>query len=242
MSTHTTSPTTSTGRRPQTAPSGRAAASDRPRAADILRIGLVAGALAGMMMATWQMVVGLIADEPTAVDGINSSFWTAVTSIPSVLFGIDWFHADFDFWPVVLGIGGHMMNSMMIGVVGVALLAAVLGRRPPLIRAVMQGVMFGLLMEVVLIHLIVNPIQDVNTLYTSTPEWSWWASHAVFGMTLAIVASLLLRRIGAKHTGGDAPAIETEPGDGRPQHATAGAREPARADRAAHTTDPRWRL
>lgn len=241
MSTQTTSPaTTSTGRGPQTAPTGRAAPSQRPRGADILRIGLVAGALAGMMMAVWQMVVGVIANEPTAVAGISSSLWTAVTAIPSVLFGIDWFHADFELWPVVLGLGAHMMNSMMIGVVGVALLAAVLGRRPPLIAAVMQGVIFGLLMEVVIIHLIVNPIQDINTLYTSTPEWSWWASHAVFGMTLGIVASLLLRRTGAKHADGDAPAKKTQPGEQR--HASAGARGPARAGRAAHTTDPRWRL
>lgn len=200
MSTHTTSPET-----PHTAPpthpalGGRAAGSDRPRAADVVRTGLLAGAAAGMMMAMWQMVVGAIADEPTAVEGISSSFWTAVTAIPSVLFGSDWFHADFEFWPVVLGVGGHMMNAMMIGVVGVALLAVVLGRRPSPVAAVMQGVIFGLLMEVVIIHLIVNPIQDINTLYTSTPEWSWWASHVVYGMTLGAVGSLLLRRLADKH-------------------------------------------
>lgn len=28
----------------------------------------------------------------------------------------------------------------------------------------------------------------------STPEWSWWVSHAVFGMTLGLVGSVLLRR------------------------------------------------
>lgn len=166
----------------------------RSRPATIVRAGLIAGAVAGMMMAMWQMAVGAVADEPTVVDGVNSSLWTAVTAIPSVLFGIDWFHADFELGAVALGIAGHMMNSMMIGIVGVALLAVVLGRRPSPIAAVVQGVLFGLLMEVVIIHLIVNPIQDVNTLYTSTPEWSWWVSHAIFGMTLGLVGSLLLRR------------------------------------------------
>lgn len=58
--------------------------------------------------------------------------------------------------------------------------------------------MFGLLLEVVIVHLIVNPIQDVNTLYTSTPEWSWWVSHAILGMTLGLLASLLLRRDGSR--------------------------------------------
>lgn len=165
-----------------------------PRATTIIRTGLIAGAIAGMMMAMWQMVVGLIADEPTAVEGISSSFWTAVTSIPSVIFGLDWFHQDFAFWPVVLGVGGHMVNSMMLGVVGVALLAAILGARPSLPAAIMQATVFGLVLEVVILNLIVNSIQDVNTVYTSTPEWSWWASHAIFGMTLGLVAALLLRR------------------------------------------------
>lgn len=154
----------------------------RPRAQRVLVIGAIAGAVAGMMMAMWQMIVGAIADEPTAVDGISTSFWTAVTAIPSVPFGIDWFSQDFDFWPVVLGIGGHMMNSMLLGVLGVTLLVALLG---------------------LIVHLIVNPIQDVNTLYTSTPEWSWWASHAVFGMTLGLVGSLLLRRNAAADSSTD---------------------------------------
>ncbi len=147
-----------------------------------------------MMMAMWQMVVGAIAAEPTAAAGIDSSFWTAVTSITSVIFGLDAFHGSFEFWPVVGGIAGHMFNAMMLGVVGVALLVAVWGARPNPIAAIMQGVMFGLVLEVVILNLIVNQIQDVNTVYTSTPEWSWWVSHAVFGMTLGLVAALLLRR------------------------------------------------
>jgi hypothetical protein len=174
-----------------------ASAASRPTAGSTVRIGLIAGAVAGMMMAMWQMVVGALADEPTAVEGVTSSFWTAVTSIPSVLFGIDWFHEDFEFGAVALGLGGHMMNAMMLGIVGVALLIAVQGHRPSPLAAVMQGVMLGLILEVVIVHLIVNPIQDVNTLYTSTPEWSWWVSHAIFGMTLGLLGSLLLRRRGA---------------------------------------------
>ncbi len=43
-------------------------------------------------------------------------------------------------------------------------------------------------------HLIANQVQDVNTLYSSTPAWSWWGSHALSGMTLALIASILLRR------------------------------------------------
>jgi hypothetical protein len=54
--------------------------------------------------------------------------------------------------------------------------------------------MFGLLVEVVVVNLIVNQIQAVDTLYTSTPEWSWWVAHAMFGAVVGVVASTLLRR------------------------------------------------
>jgi hypothetical protein len=47
---------------------------------------------------------------------------------------------------------------------------------------------------VVIVNLVVNQVQDVNTLYTSTPEWSWWAAHAMFGGIVGLVAATLLRR------------------------------------------------
>jgi hypothetical protein len=148
----------------------------------------------GMMMAMWQMAVGAIAQDPTAVPGIHTSFWTAVTSITSVIFGLDAFHGSFHFWSVAGGLMGHMMNSMMLGVIAVALLSAVQGRRPSLQGAIRQGVMFGLVLELVIVNLIVNQIQHVNTLYTSTPEWSWWVAHGIYGMTVGALGALLLRR------------------------------------------------
>lgn len=168
--------------------------SARVSAGTIVRTGLAAGIVGGMMMAMWQMAVGAIAQDPTAVAGIHTSFWTAVTSITSVIFGLDAFHGSFHFWSVAGGLMGHMMNSMLVGVAGVALLTAVQGRRPHPVAAIMQGVMLGLVLEVVVVNLIVNRIQDVNTLYTSTPEWSWWVAHGIYGMTLGLVAALLLRR------------------------------------------------
>jgi hypothetical protein len=176
------------------APTRASRESARVSAGTIVRTGLVAGLAAGMMMAMWQMVVGAIAQDPTAAPGIHTSFWTAVTSITSVIFGLDAFHGSFHFWSVAGGLMGHMMNSMMIGVVGVGLLTAVQGRRPHPIAAIMQGMMLGLVLEVVIVNLIVNRIQDVNTLYTSTPEWSWWVAHGIYGMTLGLVGALLLRR------------------------------------------------
>jgi len=160
----------------------------------LVRVGVIAGLAGGMMMAMWQMVVGALAQEPTAVAGIDSSFWTAVTSIPSVIFGTDWFHGSFDFGAVFLGLMGHMMNSAVLGIAGVGIATTLFGARPSLARAVAFGMMFGLILEVVIVNLIVNQVQTIDTLYTSTPEWSWWVAHALFGATVGLIASTLLRR------------------------------------------------
>lgn len=138
-----------------------------------------------MMMATWQMVVGAIAQDATAVPGIHQSVWTAVTSITSVIFGTDAFHGSFHFWSVAFGLMGHMANSMMLGVVALALGRFILGARTNPFAGTMLGVAVGVILEVVIVNKIVNRIQDVETLYTSTPEWSWWMAHGIFGMTSA---------------------------------------------------------
>jgi hypothetical protein len=167
---------------------------DRLSATTLVQAGAVAGLAGGMMMAMWQMVVGAIAQDPTADPGIHTSFWTAVTSIPSVIFGQSWFHGSFEFWAVFLGLMGHMMNSMVLGTIGVGLATTLLGKRPNIAAAMAFGMMFGLVLEVVVVNLVVNRIQDVNTLYTSTPEWSWWVAHAMFGATVGLVGATLLRR------------------------------------------------
>jgi hypothetical protein len=159
----------------------------------LVRAGAIAGLAGGMMMAMWQMVVGAIAQDPTAVPGIQTSFWTAVTSIPSVVFGTDWFHGSFELGAVFVGLTGHLMNSIMLGVVGVGLATTLLGSRLSVAKAVAFGMMFGLILEVVVVNLIVNQVQTVNTLYTSTPEWSWFVAHAMFGATVGLVGSALLR-------------------------------------------------
>jgi hypothetical protein len=160
----------------------------------LVRVGAIAGLAGGMMMAMWQMVVGAIAQEPTAVAGIDSSFWTAVTSIPSVIFGTDWFHGSFDFGAVFVGLMGHMMNSAMLGIVGVGIATTLLGSRPSPGHAAVFGMTFGLILELVVVNLVVNQLQTIDTLYTSTPEWSWWVAHAMFGATVGLIASALLRR------------------------------------------------
>lgn len=57
--------------------------SGRVSAQTIVRTGLAAGLVAGLMMAMWQMIVGAVAQNPTAVPGIDQRFWTPVTAITS---------------------------------------------------------------------------------------------------------------------------------------------------------------
>jgi hypothetical protein len=179
---------------------------ERPRpyagiaAKTLMRAGAVAGIAGGMMIAIWQMVVGAIAKDPTAVPGVHTTFWTPVEGIWSVVFGVHRFHGDFHAVPVLGGIAGHMMNSMIIGMIGIALIVAVLGRRPNISAAVMLGVAFGIAVEAILVNLIINGAQKIETLYYSTPRWSWWVAHAIFGMMLGAIGALLLRRDSSDQT------------------------------------------
>src|SRR3954449_974098 len=99
-------------------------------ATNVLQVGALAGLAAGFIMAAWQMVVAAIAQNPTAVHGIHQTLWTPPEGIWSVVFGVDHFHGSFHLIPALGGIVGHMGNSLILGIVGVALLTAILGRRP----------------------------------------------------------------------------------------------------------------
>lgn len=146
-------------------------------------------------MAMWQMIVGAIAQQPTAVAGIHQSFWTAVTAIPSVVFGPTWFHGSFAAGAVIVGLVIHMMNSVMLGIVGVGLVTTLLGRRPAVAPALAVGIVFGLVLQLVIVDGVINGVlQSVHTLATATPAWSWWVAHVTFGAVLGLVAATLLRR------------------------------------------------
>jgi hypothetical protein len=60
------------------------------------------------------------------------------------------------------------------------------------------GAAYGIAVEAVLINGIVNT-QKIQTLYSSTPHWSWWVGHGIFGATLGLLSSVLLEKRGASH-------------------------------------------
>jgi hypothetical protein len=161
----------------------------------IVRTGAIAGLAGGIVMATWQTIVGAIAHEATAVAGTHQSFWTAVTSIPSVILGPSWFHGSFETGAVVVGLMAHMMNSIMLGILGVGLATSLLGKRPTIPQTVAFGMVFGVVLQLVIVDGLINGVlQSVHTLSTATPAWSWWVAHVMFGAIFGLVAATLLRR------------------------------------------------
>jgi hypothetical protein len=162
-------------------------------ATKVIRVGALAAIVGGIVMAVWQMVVAAIAQQPTAVPGIHQTLWTPPEGIWSVVFGVHHFHGDFHFIPVFGGIAGHMMNSLVLGLVGVVLLTAILGRQPHPAAAVILGIGYGIAVQAILISAVINT-QKIQTLYRSTPHWSWFVGHGIFGLTLGMLTSVLLRK------------------------------------------------
>jgi hypothetical protein len=166
---------------------------------EVLQAAALAAIAAGLIMAAWQMVVAAIAQNPTAVPGIRQTLWTPPEGIWSVAFGVHHFHGSFHLIPVLGGIVGHMGNSLILGIAGVSLLTAILDRRPNPVGAVVLGAAYGIAVEAILVNGIVNT-QKIHTLYSSTPHWSWWVGHGIFGATLGLLSSVLLKKQGAPST------------------------------------------
>src|SRR3954463_8585225 len=180
-----------------------------PRRANVatttkLQVGALAGITAGLVYAAWQVVVAAIAQAPTAVPGIHQTLWTPPQAIWSVVFGVHHFHGSFHFIPVVGGVVAHMGNSLIIGILGVALLIAILGRRPNPAAAIVLGAAYGIAVDAIVINGIVTP-QKIQTLYSATPHWSWWVAHGIFGITLGLLSSFLLSRNNAEHAEASLP-------------------------------------
>src|SRR5919201_4812415 len=172
---------------------------------EVLRAAALAAIAAGFIMAAWQMVVAAIAQNPTAVHGIHQTLWTPPEGIWSVVFGVHHFHGSFHFIPVFGGIVAHVGNSLILGILGVALLIAILGRRPNPAAAIVLGAAYGIAVDAILINGIVNT-QKIQTLYSAAPHWSWWVAHGIFGITLGLLSSVLLRRNNARHAEAELPA------------------------------------
>lgn len=142
-------------------------------------VGAVGGMIAGMMMAMLEMIYGWVAE--------GRSFWDAPMAIWSWVAGVEHFGDPSNHvGPIILGLGGHMMNSMMIGV-GFAVLMTIIKPRDE-ITPIMVGVVYGLVAWIAMRYIILPLNEGEDDLFTKggqdavSPQWVWWLAHAVLGM------------------------------------------------------------
>jgi len=183
--------------------SARAEARWRPRR--IIVVGAVGGMLSGMMMGATEMFYGWASPAHT--------FWDPLMAIWAWVGGRNHFGTPSSHvGPIILGLGGHMMNAMAFGIVFalVATAFATLLRRRGASwaavdsMAIMLGVGWGLLAWVVMRYGILPLRADAEAnLFTKavvSPQWTWWLAHAVLGMTAGVVF-VAARRIGEQPVG-----------------------------------------
>src|SRR4051794_38541989 len=96
----------------------------------ILLLGALAGSLGGLMMAGVEMIYGWASPV--------HSLWDAPMAIWAYVGGLNHFgHPGNHIGPIVLGIGGHMMNSIFVAVVFVGPVR-VLKKPPPAVAPVLR--------------------------------------------------------------------------------------------------------
>jgi hypothetical protein len=172
--------------------SAASAHGQRAAPARVVVIGAIGGMIAGMMMAMVEMIYGWLSDAHT--------FWDAPMAIWAWVAGIDNFGSPGDhIGSIALGMAGHIVNSMMVGVVFAALMVYVVKVRD-IVTPVVIGMVYGLAIWIVMRYLILPLNDGEDALFTTdmvSPQWVWWLSHAVLGMTAGIYYDIVNRTIGA---------------------------------------------
>jgi hypothetical protein len=152
----------------------------------ILLVGIAAGAVAGLAMAAVEMIYGWASTAHTA--------WDAPMGIWAYVGGLNHFGRPANhIGPIVLGIGGHMLNAMLVAIVFVALLRVL--RNPP--GALILGAAYGAALWALqrYVFLPINAPEDkLFTTSLITPQWVWWISHLTLGTTIGLVYLVFERR------------------------------------------------
>jgi hypothetical protein len=153
----------------------------------LVAIGAVAGLLAGMIMALTEMIYGWASSAHSA--------WDAPMGIWAWLWGLNYFGQPADhIWPIILGLGGHLVNSIILGVIFVVLVAAARLRNDAL--TIVLGVAYALVAWVIMRYGILPLRDSTKELFTTSmisPMWVWWVAHGLYGLTLG-TAYVAVRR------------------------------------------------
>ncbi len=144
--------------------------------------GAIVGMIAGMAMAMIEMLVGWAS--------AGHSAWDAPTAITSWAFGTQHFgQPSQHVGSIVLGLGAHMMNSAILGIVFLAIATRYL-RRATRLQATMAGVAYGAVAYLVILQGLIRLRGGAEqALLTGTAVSSqpvWIIAHLAFGMVLGL--------------------------------------------------------
>lgn len=135
------------------------------------------GLIAGMVFAMWAMVVGIF----------TSALWAPPQGIAQSI-GIGAPGHDFQLIPFVLGIMGHMMNSVIVGAIFITIARALHLRG---VSSVIGGMVYGIVVYAAMYWVILRGLlaSTSGSFLSADPEWSWVAAHVMLGVVLgALVA------------------------------------------------------
>ncbi len=138
---------------------------------------ILPGLIAGLVFAMWAMVVGIFA----------STLWAPPQGIAQSV-GIGAPGHSFQIVPFILGLMGHMMNSVIIGAVFILIARAIRLRG---VGAVIGGMVYGLIVYGVMYWVVLRGLLSAwsASFLSANPEISWVAAHLMFGVVLgALVA------------------------------------------------------
>src|SRR3954453_21573312 len=155
----------------------------------ILLLGVLAGSLGGLMMAGVEMIYGWASPA--------HSLWDAPMAIWAYIGGLNHFgHLGNHIGPNVLGIGGHMMNSIFVAIVFVALMRIL--KEPRGAVALVLGVAYGLGLWALQRYVTLPISKPEDTLFTTgrvSPQWVWWLAHLALGTGIGLGYVLLRGRL-----------------------------------------------
>ena len=135
------------------------------------------GLIAGLVFAMWAMVVGIFA----------STLWAAPQGIAQSI-GIGSQGHNFQLVPFIAGLIGHMMNSIVLGVIFIAIARAI---RLHGIAAVVGGMVYGVIVYIAMYWVLLRGVlsSTSGSFLSANPEWSWVAAHLMFGVVLGALAA-----------------------------------------------------
>jgi hypothetical protein len=138
---------------------------------------ILPGVIAGLVFAMWAMVVGLF----------TSTLWAPPQGIAQSI-GIGSSGHDFQLVPILVGLMGHMMNSILLGVLFIAIARAIRLHGP---AAVVGGMVYGVIVYVGMYWVVLRGVLGSTSasFLSANPEWSWIAAHLMFGVVLGTLAA-----------------------------------------------------